>query len=75
MFVSSVLEDTAAEEAGILKGDIIMYIDGEKIENMAEMQGLLEFYAAGTEVEVVLMRQSNGEYKERTVQVILGYKE
>ena len=42
---------------------------------MAEMQGLLEFYAAGTEVEVVLMRQSNGEYKERTVQVILGYKE
>lgn len=75
VFVSSVLEDTAAEEAGILKGDIIMYIDGEKIENMAEMQGLLEFYAAGTEVEVVLMRQSNGEYKERTVQVILGYKE
>jgi len=32
VYVSNVLEDTAADEAGILKGDIIMYIDGEKIE-------------------------------------------
>lgn len=75
VYVNSVLEDTAADEAGILKGDIIMYIDGEKITRMEELQGLLEYYAAGTEVEVVLMRQSNGEYKERTVDVKLGYKE
>lgn len=75
VYVSSVLEDTAAEEAGILKGDIIVYIDSEKITRMEELQGLLEYYAAGTEVEVVLMRQSNGEYKERTIDVMLGYKE
>lgn len=75
VFVSNVLEDTAADKAGILKGDIIMYIDGEKLADMDELQGLLEYYAAGTEVEVVLMRQSNGEYKERTVSVKLGYKE
>lgn len=75
VYVSNVLEDTAADEAGILKGDIITYIDGEKIKRMEELQGLLEYYAAGTEVEVVLMRQSNGEYKERTVNVMLGYKE
>ncbi len=75
VYVSTVLEDTAADDAGILKGDIIMYIDGEKIEHMEELQGMLEYYAAGTEVEVVLMRQSNGEYKERIVNVMLGYKE
>lgn len=75
VYVSNVLEDTAADDAGILKGDIIMYIDGEKIEHMEELQGMLEYYAAGTEVEVVLMRQSNGEYKERIVNVMLGYKE
>lgn len=75
VYVRNVLEDTAADEAGILKGDIIMYIDGEKITHMEELQGLLEYYAAGTEVEVVLMRQSNGEYKERTIDVMLGYRE
>ncbi|MDE7416361.1 MAG: trypsin-like peptidase domain-containing protein [Lachnospiraceae bacterium] len=75
VYVNNVLEDTAADEAGILKGDIIMYIDGEKITRMEELQGLLEYYAAGTKVEVVLMRQSDGEYKERTVDVMLGYKE
>ncbi|MDE5696100.1 MAG: trypsin-like peptidase domain-containing protein [Lachnospiraceae bacterium] len=75
VYVSNVLEDTAADEAGILKGDIIIYIDGEKIRRMEELQELLDYYAAGTEVEVVLMRQSNGEYKERTVNVMLGDKE
>lgn len=75
VYVKNVLEDTAADEAGILKGDIIMYIDGEKITHMQELQGMLEYYAAGTEIEVVLMRQSNGEYKERTIDVMLGYKE
>lgn len=75
VYVNNVLKDTAADEAGILKGDIIIYIDGERIKRMDELQGLLEYYAAGTEAEVVLMRQSNGEYKERTVNVKLGYKE
>lgn len=75
VYVSNVLENTAADRAGILKGDIIIYIDGEKIKRMEELQGLLEYYAAGTQVEVVLMRQSNGEYKEQTIDVTLGHKE
>ena len=75
VFVTNVLEDTAAEKVGILKGDIITYIDGEKITGMDELQGLLEYYAGDTEVEVVLMRLKDGEYKERTIEVILEYKE
>lgn len=75
VYVSDVIENTAADVAGIQKGDIIIYIDDERIKRMEQLQGLLEYYAADTEVEVVLMRQSNGEYKERTVNVKLGYKE
>lgn len=75
VYVRDVLEDTAADEAGILKGDIIMYIGDERVTHMEELQGLLEYYAAGTEVEVVLMRQSNGEYREQTIDVILGHRE
>ena len=75
VFVSKVLEDTPAEKAGILKGDIIISIDGEKVTQMKGVQNLLEYYAAGTEVEVTFMRQSKGEYKEMTVDVTLGYKD
>ncbi|MDE7477622.1 MAG: trypsin-like peptidase domain-containing protein [Lachnospiraceae bacterium] len=75
VFVLNVLEDTAADKAGIKKGDIICYIDGVKVTRMDELQGLLEYYAADTEVEIVLMRQSNGEYKERIINVIFGYKQ
>ena len=42
---------------------------------MKGVQNLLEYYAAGTEVEVTFMRQSKGEYKEMTVDVTLGYKD
>ena len=73
-FVSNVLADTAADEAGIQKGDIVTYIDGERIKGMDELQGLLEYYIAGTEVEIVLMRPAKGEYKELTVTVKLGSK-
>lgn len=74
-FVSNVLADTAADEAGIQKGDIVTYIDGERIKGMDELQGLLEYYTAGTEIEIVLMRPAKGEYKELTVTVKLGSKE
>ena len=75
VYVSNVLEDTAAEQAGILKGDIITYIDGEKLEQMDQLQNLLEYYAAGTEVEIVIMRQRDGEYRQQTIDVTLGAKE
>ena len=75
VFVSKVLEDTPAQKAGILKGDIIISIDGEKVTQMKGVQNLLEYYAAGTEIEVTFMRQSKGEYKEMTVDVTLGLKD
>ena len=74
-FVSNVLADTAADDAGIQKGDIITYIDGERIKGMDELQGFLQYYTIGTEIEVVLMRPTKGEYKEMTVTVKLGSKE
>lgn len=75
VFVSKVLKDTAAEEAGIIKGDIIISIDDEEVVHMTEIQNMLAYYAAGTKVEVIAMRQIDGEYEEYTFDVVLGYKE
>jgi len=75
VYVSSVLEDTAAAQAGIRKGDIITAIDDEKVTSMAKVQSLLEYYAADTKADVTLMRIKDGVYEEMTVEVTFGLKQ
>ncbi len=74
VFVADVIENGGAESAGIQKGDILTAFDGEKITHMTQLQELLEYYAAGSTVEVTIMRQSDLGYQERTMMVTLGYK-
>jgi serine protease Do len=75
VYVADVIEGSGAQGAGIKKGDIITTFDGADVESMTSLQGMLEYYEAGTKVEVVIMRQSNGEYNESTVTVTLGKRE
>ena len=74
VYVAQVLENSAAESAGILKGDIIVAFEGETIATMSQLQGVLEYYAAGSTVDVTVMRQSTGSYQEKTLSVTLGAK-
>ncbi|NLG04889.1 MAG: trypsin-like serine protease, partial [Clostridia bacterium] len=46
VYVAQALEGTAAEEAGIQKGDIITKFDGQSITSMAELQETLTYYPA-----------------------------
>lgn len=75
VYVSSVLEGTAAAKAGIRKGDIITAIDDEKVTSMSKVQGILEYYAADTKAEITLMRIKDGEYEKMTVEVTFGLKQ
>ncbi|MCM1182360.1 MAG: trypsin-like peptidase domain-containing protein [Roseburia sp.] len=75
VYVVRVVKGSAAEKAGILKGDIIIEIDGEEITSMTQLQGVLEYYTAGTQAEVVVMRQEQGEYIERTMNVVLQHND
>lgn len=74
VYVAQVLENSGAEKAGLQTGDIIVAFDGETITQMTQLQGLLEYYAAGTTVEVTVMRQSDSGYQEKIISVTLGYK-
>lgn len=74
VYVAQVLENSGAESAGIQAGDIIVAFDGETITQMTQLQGLLEYYAAGTTVDVTVMRQSDSGYQEKIISVTLGYK-
>ena len=74
VYVAEVMESTGAEAAGLQQGDIIVAFDGENITHMTQLQELLEYYAAGTSVDVTIMRQSDMGYQEKVITVTLGYR-
>ena len=74
VYVAQVMEGSAAEQAGIQKGDIITTFDGKAVASMEELSSNMQYYAAGTTVDVVIERSSNGQYEEQTISVTLGKK-
>ena len=74
VYVAQVFENTAAEKYGIIPGDIITKFDGKEITSMDSLTGTLQYYAAGTTVDITVMRAHNGQYQEQVIQVVLGKK-
>lgn len=72
VFVSRVDDGTPAADAGILRGDVIVRFDGNKLTTADGLRDILEYYAAGETVDVTVMRNRNGEYEEVILQVTLG---
>ncbi|MGI6007356.1 MAG: S1C family serine protease [Ruminococcus sp.] len=71
VFVDSVTEGSAAEKAGMIKGDIITKFDGTAVTTYDELVDTMAYYAAGEEVEIVVMRAQSGEYQEVTLNLTL----
>lgn len=74
LYITMVTENSAAAQAGIKNGDVITEFDGRKIKSMDSLQEIMQYYAAGSEVEVTLQINENGEWKEQKVTVTLGRK-
>ncbi len=72
VFVAAVEEGSAAEIAGILKGDIITRFDGERISSYADLQEILQYFGAGDTATITIMRQELGEYVEYEFEITLG---
>ena len=72
VYVSSVVEGAAADQAGIMRGYIITALNGEEIESMLELKEALSYYAAGDTVELSVMKMMSQGYEEDTVSVTLG---
>ena len=72
--VTVVQENSAAEQAGIFQGDIITKFDGREVTTMEALSSIMEYYAAGTTVDVTIARASNGQYEEIVLPVTLGRK-
>lgn len=76
VYVSEVTKGGGAEKAGMTRGCIITGINGTTVSSMDDLQEQLQYYAKGDEVELpIQVPQSNGEYQEQSVTVILGAKQ
>lgn len=71
-YVYSVEDGSAAQEAGIEKGDIITKFDGLTIDSRDTLLRQIQYYAAGEKVEITVQRPDGSAYSEKTFEVTLG---
>ncbi len=72
VYVAQVKENTSAQRAGLVKGDIIVEFDGEKIATFEDLSELLGYYESGTTIQIKVMQGSPEGYKEKEIEVVLG---
>lgn len=72
VFVSEVEEDSAASEAGVNGGDIITAINGMPIESQLDLIDVLNYTGAGSKGTITVSSLDNGEYVERTLDIVFG---
>ena len=72
IYITSVEEGSAAEKAGLKKGNIIAKFDGASVSSMGELKEQLSYYKEGEEVTFAVWAAENGQYEERTVNAVLG---
>ncbi|MBQ9030420.1 MAG: trypsin-like peptidase domain-containing protein [Parasporobacterium sp.] len=71
VYVSSTVAGSGAEEGGIQNGDIIVGVDGKDLTTMAELQSVLASHTAGDEVQISVMRLTEGTYEQIDLTVTL----
>lgn len=71
VFIDKVVEGSPAEKAGLKSGDIIVKMNQMKIETKEDIINFLTYKRAGETIELVINTKENGDYVEKTLQVIL----
>ena len=72
VFVYDVAEDSAAEAAGIKKGDIIVKFDGQRITSSTDLKNALQYFKAGDTANLTVKRAASGEYESIDLEITLG---
>ena len=70
IFISNVMENGAAKEAGLEENDIIIKINNNKISKYADLKGQLNSHGPGEKIQVTVLRNN----QERVFSVLLKNK-
>ena len=74
VYVYKIIEGGAAANSDLREKDIITKFDGQTVRSMADLQKMLTYYEGNSAVDLTVCSLENGEYRERTVAITLGYK-
>lgn len=72
VYIAQVVEGSAAEEAGIVAGDIITKLNDKKVSSMEELKNEINEFNVGDEVTVTVEIADNGSYIEKELTVKLS---
>lgn len=73
VYITQVVENSAAANAGLSQGDIITKIDNTTVKTFEELKSVVSGHRAGDVVTLTYHRRGEtGEYEENTMNVTLG---
>ena len=72
VYVYEVAEGSAAEQAGIQRGDVIVKFDGQRVSTRVELKQLVGYYKAGETTTVTVKRFVDGQYEDVELEITLG---
>lgn len=73
-YIREVYENSPAEKAGLMEGDVIVAVDGEKVTTADELVDILSTYSAGETVNLTVMVRNSRQYEEKEIEVTLTDK-
>jgi serine protease Do len=68
VLIAEVSEGSPAEKAGLKQGDIILCLNGKKVDDVGELRNKIALTAPGTKVKMEVLREN----KRKTLQVTIG---
>lgn len=71
ILVAQVMDDSPAEEAGIKQGDVILQLEGEKVDKVANFRNQISLTRPGTDVTLLVLRDG----KKKEIEVTIGAME
>ncbi len=72
VFVYEVEPGSAAEAAGIKKGDVVVKLDGQRVTTSTDLQNAMQYYKAGETITITVKRAAAGEYESIDLEITLG---
>lgn len=71
ILIAQVMEDSAAEKAGLQQGDVILKLNGNKVDKVATFRNQIAMTRPGTEVEFLVLRDG----KKKKINATIGVME
>jgi serine protease Do len=68
ILIAQVIEDSPAEKAGLEQGDVILRLNGQKVEKVAKFRNTIALTRPGSEIRLQVLRDG----KKQTINVTIG---